>query len=286
MANLGKRNLLPVLRQAPPGLFLDGGSLGEILLPNCYIPGPVTLGMEVDVFVHLDSEDRLVATTETPRVMVGEFAALRVVSVEPRLGAFLDWGLSKDLFLPLREQTHRAEPGQNVVVHVSVDERSGRIVATTRLTRHLQREPARYREGTPVQVLLVARTPLGLTAIVEQAHLGLLYHDPHAPPLEVGQSLTAHVAAVRPDGKIDLRLEPSAARGVLGLTERILTALDDGGGRLALDDSSTPEEIQERFGVSKKSFKQAVGALYRDRQIQLPKTGGIERVPKKSGRSK
>ncbi len=264
-----------------PGLYLDGGNLGEILLPNRYIAEDAPIPEQIEVFLYQDSEDRLVATTETPRAMVGEFASLRVVGIHPRLGAFLDWGLSKDLFLPLGEQGAPVVTGENVVVFVQVDRRSGRITATTRLDRHLHREPPRYREGQPVQLLLVARTPLGFTAIVGQSHLGLLYHDAYAPPLAVGQSIAGHVAAVRPDGKIDLRLEPFAARGVLGLTDRILAAIDAAGGHLDLDDSSPPKAIQEKFGVSKKSFKQAVGALYRERVIVLRKPG-LERVRKGS----
>jgi uncharacterized protein len=273
VAKIGKRNILWVTRIATPGVYLDGGDRGEILLPGRYVPPGTIVGESFDVFVHRDSEDRLVATTETPSAMVGEFAAFRVVSSDPRVGAFLDWGLSKDLFLPIREQSRRVEAGDWVVAYVFVDIKTDRIVATTRLNRHLNVTPPSYVEGQPVDLLVTGRTNLGYNAIVSGAHNGLLYHNDLPGPLEVGQRLDGYIRAVRADGKIDLTINPSGYTRVAPLKEQVLEALASRGGALPFGDGSTPEEIRDAFGVSKKAFKQAIGALYRERRIVIEEKG-------------
>jgi predicted RNA-binding protein (virulence factor B family) len=277
MAKIGRRNILWVTRIATPGVYLDGCERGEILLPGRYVPPGTLVGESVEIFVHRDSEDRLVATTETPKAIVGEFAALRVVSAHPGIGAFLDWGLSKDLLLPLREQSRKVAPGEWVVAYIFVDLKTDRIVATTRLNRHLNVAPPDYAEGQPVDLLVTGRTTLGYNAIVSGAHLGLLYHNELPGPLQIGQKLDGYVRAVRPDGKIDLSINPAGYGRVAPLKEQVLEALGAAGGRLALCDSSPPERIRAAFGVSKKSFKQAIGALYRERRIAI-EDGGIRLV--------
>jgi uncharacterized protein len=273
IAKLGRRNILWVSRIATPGVYLDGGERGEILLPGRYVPQGTLVGESFDVFVHRDSEDRLVATTETPRALVGEFAALRVVSTNPRIGAFLDWGLSKDLLLPIREQSRRVSPGEWVVAYVFVDVKTDRIVATTRLNRHLNVTPPDYAQGQTVDLLVTGRTALGYNAIVCGAHVGLLYHNELPGPLDVGQRLDGYVREVRPDGKIDLCINPSGYGRVAPLKEQVLEALSSAGGQLALGDSSPPAAIRDAFGVSKKAFKQAIGALYRERRIVIGERG-------------
>jgi uncharacterized protein len=273
VATIGKRNILSIVRASAPGLYLDGGELGEILLPGRYIPRDLKPKDKLDVFVYRDSEDRLVATTETPHVMVGEFACLRVISVNQNVGAFLDWGLSKDLLLPFREQEFPVRAGQRVVVFVCLDPKSDRILATTRLKRHLSRDTPAYRNGQPVNLLVVNQTPLGYTAIVENAHLGLLYHNNLSVPLEVGQKIKGFVRIVRPGGKIDLSLDASGYKRVASLTEQVVQALERSGGRLELDDDSSPEAIRQAFGASKKAFKQALGKLYKERRISFAKPG-------------
>jgi len=273
MALIGKRNQLLVLREARPGLYLDGGPHGEILLPGRYLTDASVPGSTVDVFVYRDSEDRLVATTETPLAVVGDFACLRVVSVDRRLGAFLDWGLPKDLLLPRREQTAPLKVGHWIVVHVSHDEKSDRIIASTRLNRALSRKPPDYAPDQPVRLLIAAETPLGYTAIVENAHRGLLYRRELAGPLEIGQRLEGYVRAVRDDGKLDLALDRTGHQRITPLKEKILAALRANGGRLPYHDKTSPEEIREAFGVSKKAFKQALGTLYRKRHIRLERDG-------------
>lgn len=273
MAIIGKRNLLAIVRASTPGLYLDGGELGEILLPGRYIPRDLKPKDKLDVFVYRDSEDRLVATTETPRAMVGEFAGMQVISVNPQVGAFLDWGLAKDLLLPFREQEIPVRAGQRVVVYVCVDPKTNRILATTRLRRHLSQDTPAYRAGQPVNLLITDRTRLGYHAIVENAHLGLLYQPHSAAPLNVGQRLKGFVRVVRAGGKIDLSLDAAGYQRVAPLTEQIVQALESNGGRLDFDDDSSPAVIRQKFGVSKKAFKQALGKLYKGRRIGFQKPG-------------
>jgi predicted RNA-binding protein (virulence factor B family) len=262
-----------VVRAAAPGLYLNGGELGEILLPGRYIPQDLAPKDQLDVFVYRDSEDRLVATTETPHAMVGEFAYLKVISVNRRIGAFLDWGLAKDLLLPFREQDIPVRTGQQVIVALYLDPKTHRIVATTRLNRHLNRDTPTYRDGQPVNLLITARTPLGYNAIVENAHRGLLYHTNLAAPLEVGQKLKGFVRTVRPGGKIDLSLDASGYRRVAALTDQIVQALESSRGQLNFNDDTAPEAIRQKFGVSKKAFKQALGKLYKARRISFQRPG-------------
>ncbi len=273
MAQIGKRNSLTVVSSTPQGIYLDGGDHGEILLPNRYIPKGTSLDEVLEVFIYRDSEDRVIATTEQPYVEVGSFATLRVVSINRRVGAFLDWGLPKDLLLPFREQVDPVDPGQDVVVYVMVDEKTDRIVATTRLRRHLSQKKAPYAPGKQVSLLIVNRTPLGYNAIVEGTHLGLLYQSNIGAALQPGQKVNGFVTAVYPDGKVDLSLDASGYQRVAPLTDRILEKLKEAGGKLPYDDDSAPEEIRRVFDTSKKAFKQALGALYRQRRLRFSQPG-------------
>ena len=193
MATIGKRNTLGIIRESGPGLYLNGGELGEILLPGRYIPRDLKQGDKLDVFIYLDSEDRLVATTEIPLATVGEFACLQVVSVNQRVGAFLNWGLSKDLLLPFREHEGPLRVGQKVVVFVKLDSKTNRIIASARLHRHLSRDTPAYGNGQRVNLLITGETPLGYSAIVNNAHRGMLYRDQMSAPLAVGQKLPGFV---------------------------------------------------------------------------------------------
>ena len=273
MVTIGRRNTLCVLRDTPPGLYLDGGNETVILLPGRYIPKGTKPGDSLDVFVYLDSEDRLVATTETPLAMVGEFAYLQVISVNPQIGAFLNWGLAKDLLLPFREQEKPLRIWDRVLVGLVLDPHSQRIIATTRLNRLLNLAPPTYTEGQPVNLLITAQTPLGYNAIVENAHRGLLYHTNLGTPLAIGQKVQGFVRKVRSDGKIDLSLDVAGYKRVAPLTDQILSALQANGGRLDFDDASSPQVIRNTFGVSKNAFKQALGGLYKKRRIQFLKPG-------------
>lgn len=279
MAIIGKRNQLPVVRETDHGLYLDGGMHGEILLPRRYVQPGNKAGDVLDVFVYRDSEDRMVATTETPLVGVGEFAALKVVGGHARIGAFLDWGLSKDLLLPNRELSHRPMIGESIVVFVYVDKKSDRIVATTQFDGLLNLTPPKYEPKQRVSILVVGETPLGFKAIVEGAHWGLLYKSDMGVMLESGTKLDAYIRVVRPDGKIDLSLDLAHYKErIAPLTDRILDALKASDGKLAMNDRSSPGEVFSKFGTSKKAFKQAVGALYKMRRIQMTEDG-IELLP-------
>lgn len=273
MADLGRLNKLPVLRSTLPGVYLGAGDDGEILLPHRYVPSGTQLDDLLEVFVYRDSEDRFIATTERPFAMVGEFAALKVVSVNRNVGAFLDWGLPKDLLLPFREQTDRVFAGDTVLVYVMVDERSQRIIATTKLAKHLSRQPPRYKIGQPVDLVIVSKTPLGYNAIVENTHQGLLYHTQIGAKLQPGQKLKGFVTGLRPGGKIDLGLDAAGYQRVAPLTEQIVDALKAAEGRLDYDDDSSPEAIREAFGCSKKAFKQALGALFKQRRVEFTEPG-------------
>lgn len=273
MAILGKRNILSIVRASTPGLYLDGGELGEILLPGRYIPANLKPKDKLDVFIYRDSEDRLVATTETPLATVGEFAAMKVVSINDRVGAFLDWGLAKDLLLPFREQERMVRVGQRVVVFVYIDPKTQRIVASSRLHRHLSQERPFYRNSQPVNLLITGATPLGYQAIVENAHSGLLYRDNITTPLQIGQQLQGFVRNIRENDQIDLSLDAAGYRRVASLTEQIVNALEASGGKLGFDDDSSPAAIRQQFSVSKKAFKQALGKLYKTRRIQFVKPG-------------
>ena len=273
MATLGKRSTLSIVRESAPGLYLNGGALGEILLPGRYIPPGLKQGDKLEVFVYLDSEDRLVATTETPLATVGEFAFLKVVSVNPRIGAFLDWGLPKDLLLPFREHDGPVRVGQKVIVHVAIDAKTNRIMASARLHRHLSKDTPAYADGQRVNLLITGETPLGYNAIVENAHRGLLYRDQSSVPLKIGDRIKGFVRTIRPGGKIDLSLDASGYKKVASIQLQIVQALESKGGRLAFDDSSSPEAIREAFGISKKAFKQALGALYKARRIRFHPPG-------------
>jgi predicted RNA-binding protein (virulence factor B family) len=276
MALIGKRNQLPFVREATPGYYLDGDLHGEILLPGRYLSRRPAVGSLVDVFVYRDSEDRLVATTEVPFASVGEFAFLRVVSVNPRIGVFLDWGLEKDLLLPIREQTQPLQAGDWLVVHVALDQRTDRIIASARLNRYLNLTPPKFVEGQPVKILVIGESPLGYNAAINHTHRGLLYHGDLPGPLTIGQPLEGFVRVVRPDGKIDLALDRVRVgyQRIVPVTEKILEAVKASrGGRLPFHDNSPPEDIRAVFGVSKKAFKQAIGVLFKSGRIVIEKTG-------------
>jgi predicted RNA-binding protein (virulence factor B family) len=273
MAYIGKRNTLTVLRDSTPGLYLDGGELGEILLPNRYIRRGLAPGDRIDVFIYRDSEDRLVATTQTPRATVGELATLKVVSINRQVGAFLDWGLPKDLLLPFSEQTGPVRVGQDVAVRVCLDEKTQRIVASMKLGRDSAIEPPNLRAGEQVEFLITEKTQLGYRALVGGKHQGLLFHDGVSIPVAVGQKLKGFVRALRPDGKIDLSLDQAGYQRVAPLARRIVLELQRSNGRLGLDDDSPPEAVRRAFGVSKNAFKQALGTLYKARRIRFSKPG-------------
>jgi predicted RNA-binding protein (virulence factor B family) len=272
MITIGTRASLTVLREKPVGLFLDAENLGEILLPRREMPKEWAVGALVDVFIYLDSEDRLVATLKQPRAMPGQFAKLACIAVTP-VGAFLDWGLPKDLFVPFREQKTRMEIGKKYLVKVLVDEESRRIVATTRIARHIDLTPADFEPGQEVELTVYGKTPMGYKAIVNNTHTGLIFANEVFQELAQGEKLKGWIAALRGDGKIDLSLQPPGRERVDDLEKQIMGELVARGGFWALTDKSPATEIYEELGVSKRTFKQTLGALMKKRLVTQTETG-------------
>lgn len=265
-------NRLRVVREVDFGLYLDGADDGEILLPARYVPRGLRVGDEVDVFLYLDSEERLVATTETPRAQVGDFAWLRVAWVN-RFGAFLDWGLMKDVFVPFREQKMKMQKDKSYIVHLYVDEESYRIVASAKVERYLSTDKPPYKAGDEVQGLVWQKTDLGFKVIVDNRFGALLYDSDVFRALHTGDRLTAYVKQVRPDGKIDLSLQRPGQAGVTDFADVLLNHLRTNAGFTPLGDKSPADEIYAVFGVSKKVFKKAVGDLYKRRLIAISDEG-------------
>lgn len=273
---LGKYNQLEVVKEVDFGVYLNGDEDGEILLPKRYVPEGTKPGDILNVFIYLDMEERLVATTLQPYVQVGEFACLQVAWVN-QFGAFLDWGLMKDLFVPFREQKMKMQKGKRYVVHVHLDEESYRIVASVKVEHYLSTEKPEYQPGQEVNVMVWQRTDLGYKVIVENQFSGMLFHNEVFQPLEAGMHLSAFVKQVRPDGKIDLELQKAGARKVDDFSEVLLQYIKDNDGFTPLNDKTDAEVIYQTFGVSKKTFKKAVGDLYKKRLVVLEE-GGIRLV--------
>lgn len=278
MALIGRYNSLQVVKHTDFGLYLDGGADGEILLPKRYIPKDTPSEVEdwLNVFIYLDSDDKLIATTEKPKVQVGEFASLKVLEINS-IGIFLDWGLSKDLLLPYSEEKRSLEAGQYCVVHVYLDKHTRRITATARLDRYLDVRPATYQVGQAVDLLVAEATDMGFKAIINNQHWGLIHKNEVFKFLRSGMREKGFIKELRADGKISLSLQPVGQEAANSLHEKILQQLQANGGALAVSDKSPPEVISNLFGVSKGNFKKAIGALYKQGQIVIH-ADRIERV--------
>lgn len=269
---LGRFNRLEVVKQVDFGMYLDGGEEGEILLPARYVPEGCEVGDWLNVFLYLDNEERLIATTLTPLVQVGQFACLEVAWIN-QYGAFLNWGLMKDLFVPFSEQKMKMEVGRKYIVHAHVDEESYRIVASAKVDRYLSKEKPDYQPGQEVDILIWQKTDLGFKAIIENEFSGLLYDSEIFRTLRTGDTLTAFIKQVREDGKVDLTLQKPGMAKVEDFSETLLRYIKENGGRSSLNDKSPAEEIYATFGVSKKTFKKAVGDLYKKRLVVLSEDG-------------
>jgi predicted RNA-binding protein (virulence factor B family) len=270
--DLGKFNTLEVVKEVDFGIYLDGGEDGEILLPKRYVPEECEIGQDLNVFIYLDNEERLVATTLTPLIEVGQFAYLEVAWVN-EYGAFLNWGLMKDLFVPFREQKQKMQIGEKYIVYAHVDDDSYRIVASAKVERYLSKSQPSYQPGEEVQILVWQKTTLGFKAIVENSYSGLLYENEIFQSLHTGMRLKAYVKQVREDGKIDLILQKPGFEKVDDFSKTLLDYIKDKGGRIALNDKSPAEDIYAIFGVSKKTFKKGVGDLYKKHLILLSDNG-------------
>ncbi len=272
MAEIGKINTLKVVRETENGVYLDGENLGEILMPQKFVTEGVKTAGEANVFVYTDSEDRLVATTEKPLAKVGEFALLKVVATS-RFGAFLDWGLPKDLLVPFSEQKAKMQDGKSYIVYLYVDILTNRIAASAKLDKFLDNTPPVYEVGEEVQLIIAEETDLGYKAIVNNEHWGMLYKNQVFKPLAFGEKVTGFVNKVRDDEKIDLLTEKPGYEKIDSISESILKALKENRGFVALTDKSSPEMIQDMLGISKKNFKKAIGNLYKQRLIEFKSDG-------------
>lgn len=272
MVEIGKLNTLQVVKFVDFGAYLDGKEWGEILLPKRDVPRECQPGDALTVFLFCDSEDRLIATTQKPYAQVGEVAFLKVVSVNA-VGAFVDWGLPKDLLVPFSEQQHRMKVGQSYVVFVYLDESSNRLAASSKLEKFIGYQPVGFQEGDQVDLLIGDRTDIGYKVIVNHAAWGLLYNNEIFQSLETGQRVPGFIKKIRDDGKIDCCLQQPGYDAVNTTAWKILEYLHNHNGFLALTDHSSPEQIAAVLGVSKKTYKKAIGALYKQQHITLEPRG-------------
>lgn len=278
MLEIGKYNTLKIVKDLDFGVYLDGGNEKEILLPARYVPKNVKPGDEVEVFIYHDNEGRLIATTARPLATVGEFKFMEVKSVN-NTGAFLEWGLMKDLLVPFKEQKMPMREGRWYLVYVHLDHITGRIVASARINKYLDNVIPEYTFNQEVNLLVADETDIGYKVIINNLHWGLVYYNEVFRRLEKGEEIKGYIKEVREDEKIDVSLVPLGYQKIEGLAGTILESLKSQGGFIAVHDKSAPEVIQSLFQCSKKSFKQAIGALYKQHLITL-ENGGISLAKK------
>lgn len=272
MLELGRKARLRVLKSSDYGLFLDGENFGEVLLPKRYVTHEMTVGSDVDVIIFLDGEERVVATTEVPYAELNEFACLKVNSVE-KVGAFMDWGVSKDLFVPFAEQRVKMEVGKKYIVYIFLDPLTERLMGSSKLEKFFDTHLNELQEGQEVDLMIWHPTPLGYKAIINRRYEGLLYKSEVFRNLKTGEVLKGYVKTVRPDGKIDLSLDVKGYHRVDKYSQIILDLLKKSGGHLPYNDKTDPEVIYSIFGFSKKVFKMSIGKLYKEKIIDMSDKG-------------
>ena len=272
MIEIGQFHELEISRTVDFGVYLKAGDGTEVLLPNKYVPENYSIGDKMKVFIYHDSEERLVATTEKPLAVPGKIAYLKVKSVT-RVGAFLDWGLPRDLFVPFREQQKKMQAGQSYAVYVYIDEKSNRITASSRIEQFLDNNEHNFKEGQEVDLIIYDKSPLGYKAVIDERWIGILYHSEIFRELENGARMKGYVFKIREDNKIDLSLHPPGYRKVDDIAVEILEQLKKYRNNVEISDKSSPELIYQLFGVSKKVFKRAVGLLYKKRLISIDDDG-------------
>ena len=273
MIKVGQINHLEIVKKTDFGLFLDAGDYGTSLLPNKFAPSGAEIGQFIDVFLYFDSDNQLVATTESPIAQVGEFGLMKIEGVSS-IGAFADWGIKdKDLLIPFSEQRTRFSAGQNILVYVYTDKASGRIVGTTKFNKWLDKTPANYQRNQQVDLIIAERSDLGFKAIVEGQHWGMIFKSDVFGKLFVGKQLKGYIKDVREDGKIDLTLQKVGVAKMDDLSEKILDVLEKKGGFLPLNDKSSPESIFSTFRTSKGTFKKTIGGLYKQGKIAIEEQG-------------
>ncbi len=273
MIEIGKYNQLKILRQASVGLFLGDDDGEDVLLPNKYCSENMKVEESIEVFVYRDSSDLKIATTLTPKILLYEFALLQVNAVT-EVGAFLDWGLEKDLMVPFREQRQKMELNRWYIVYLDLDKKTDRLYASNKVERFLQNETISIKEGEEVDLVVLHKTDLGYTAIVNNTHKGLIFENEIFKELNIGDRLKGYTKKIREDNKIDISIQPIGYKNFNDAnSESIYNTLIENGGFLPITDHSTPEEIYSKFGMSKKAFKRSIGALYKQRKIDIQSEG-------------
>jgi len=275
MIKIGTYNTLVIKREVDFGVYLDDGAEG-ILLPKRFVPEAAKVGDELNVFIYHDSEDRVIATTQRPKGIVGEIVKLKAVSVT-RQGAFMDWGLMKDLFVPVSRQLSRMHAGEEYLVRIYIDERTGRVAASEKLEAFLSNEVLTVREMDLVNLTVYRRTEIGYVMIINHLHTGVLHFNEIYRPIEIGDHFEGYIKKIYPDNKIDVTAGKPGYQRVEEETQKILRLLDENNGYLPFHDKSDPDEIYSFFGMSKKTFKMTIGNLYKQQKIMFTKTG-IKRV--------
>lgn len=272
MIPLGTYSTLTAKRQLLQGIYLEDAEGDEVLLPNKYIPNGLQLEDEISVFVYTDSEDRIIATTIKPKILLHEFACLEVSAVT-KFGAFLDWGLEKDLFVPFKEQKLKMKEGSSYIVYLYNDEESDRLVASAKIFKYLSNEALTVKEGEQVDLLIAEPTDLGVNVIINNQHKGLIYRNEIFQHLELGNQIKGYIKKVRSDNRLDVSLQPQGIQNIEPSAARILDYLKMNQGYMTLTDKSRPEEIMAKMEMSKKSFKKALGSLYKQKMVRLEKNG-------------
>jgi predicted RNA-binding protein (virulence factor B family) len=272
MIHIGEYNTLSIIRETEPGLFLSDEENNEVLLPNRYVPAEFKIWDKLDVFVYLDNDERLVAVTDQPYIQKGDFALLRCNQVTQH-GAFLDWGMVKELFCPFKEQAFKMKEGGWYLVHCYVDEETDRLVASSKTNRFLDNKELTVSQFDEVDLIVSHPSEMGMNVIVNKVHLGLIFQDDIFKDISVGDRLKGIVKKVRPDNKLDIILGKIGYRNIEPNAEMILNLLDDNSGFLNVNDKSSPELIKDTFQMSKKSFKKAIGNLYKQKLIEIKEDG-------------
>ncbi|HZW63835.1 MAG TPA: S1-like domain-containing RNA-binding protein [Flavobacteriaceae bacterium] len=272
MLTLGEYQTLTILRDTEPGLFLGDEEENEVLLPNRYKPETFEIGDKITVFVYLDNEERPVATTDKPYVTKGDFALLRCNQVT-KYGAFLDWGLVKELFCPFKEQAFKMKPGNWYLVYCYEDKETNRLVASSKTNQFLSNKELTVNQFDDVEVLISHPSDFGMNVIVNKTHTGLIFKEDIYSELSIGDIHKGIVKKIRPGNKLDIVLGQIGYRSIEPNASRILTELEDNSGYLPVSDKSSPEEIKEMFEMSKKNFKKAIGSLYKQRLIEIKPDG-------------
>lgn len=276
MIELGNYNTLKILRETAVGLFLGDDDVDDLLLPSKYVPDDFRIGDDINVFCYLDHEERPIATTLKPLIIRNSFGCLRVAEVN-EFGAFLDWGLEKHLLVPYREQQTKMIEGESYVVFCYLDEKTFRLVASSRLDRFTKNEEIALNPKDEVDLLVTRQTELGWNVIINNKYKGLVFKSEVFQPMKVGATLKGYVKKIREDNKIDISLKPIGHISLEPAAKQIFQQLDQAGGYIPLHDKSSPKEIQQMFQMSKKTFKKAIGTLYRERKIEI-KSDGIYTV--------